>query len=297
MRNFKPLFIATLGLLFPAKVLFAQQAVDAKIAKNYSQEVVVRVYSVVSKVSLPADKQVQLANYFKANSDALAAAALSGKPPRQIDSLRRSANSGLQKILTPEQFAKYSSMGGRGRRGANAASAANANSKTRIGSVLADTQQYNLSSVQTDSLNAALVQMGKLRSSFRKSNAGSKFDGSGFEFATLQRILTTEQYHTFLILKNTSQAKTWAVGDWAEIKKRGLDKGLDSATTVNQIINYNSNRLAAKDLYKNDPEQMNAHVKAIDAGMPAVSKQLKASKNYSNPTGANAATVKVDYAW
>lgn len=288
MKNLKPL-ICAVALLCPAKMLFAQQQIDPKIAKAYSQDVVIRVYSVTSKVDLPVEKQLQLANYFKANSDAMAAAVMSGKPARLIDSLRRSANTGLSSLLTPEQFAKYSATGfGRGRRG---------NANGRIGAILANAQQYNLTGAQTDSLNAVVVQMSKLRAGSRSANPGSRFDAAGFESAALNRILTPEQYNSYLVIKNTPQAKKWATGDWAEIKKRGLDKGLDSATTVNQITNYDGNLLAARERYKNDPEQLKAHENAITATMPAVSKQLKASKNNSNPTGTNASTVKTGYAW
>lgn len=293
MKTLKP-FICAVGLLLPAKMMFAQQ-VDPKISKSYSQDVVLRVYSVVSKIDLPTDKQVQLANYFKANDDAMAAAMTSGKPANTIDSLRRVATGGLVNVLTPEQFAKYSTPDaagtgtgrGRGRGGFGGG---------RIGSILANAQQYHLSKAQTDSLSAVLVQMAKLRTTARASNTGSRANTTGLESAALNRILTSDQYNTYLVSKNTATATTWATGDWGEIKKRGLDKGLDSATTVKQIINYDANLLAVRERYKGDPEEA-THEKAVTDNIPAVSKELKASKEHANPTGTNASTVKTGYAW
>jgi hypothetical protein len=187
--------------------------------------------------------------------------------------------------LTIEQFSQYTGNDGQPKIGP----------KTRIGYLLTYAGQLKLTKVQIDSLTNDALLLVQLKADYKNVHPDMEFDSQTYELLHITNVLTPAQYDAYFVIKNTATAKTWAMGDWAEIGKRGLNNRLDSATTVASIINYYSNLLAVREKNKKDPEKLNAGVKNIV--VPEIIKQLKASKKYNNPTGTNASTVKAGYAW
>jgi hypothetical protein len=113
--------------------------------------------------------------------------------------------------------------------------------------------------------------------------------------ADMPKILSDDQYFQFLLIRNRPQARSWSVGDWQELRQRGMTTGLDSAKTVQSIFLYDMNRLAIKERYANDPVKQKIAVTDIDKVMPNILKQLKSARAHGNPTGENA--MKSSFTW
>jgi hypothetical protein len=259
------------------------QTVDPKVINNYPQDVVVKVYQVMSKVNLSPAQQLKLATYFKSQDALVLKAIATGKSKKYVDSLHAATESGLERLLNPEQLVKYSIAPSD-----TPVDGVAAAHSTVFAFLLNNAKQLNLSKPQTDSLTAAIIAVAKLKQGKNQQD---------FEQVKMTKILTAQQYESYLQLKNSGKALKWATSDWADIKAHGLDKGLDSAKVVNQILQYDINRLVAKDKFRNDPAQLDVYIRNIDASKPMILKQLRASKNNGNPTGKQAAAVKADYVW
>ncbi|MFD1258559.1 hypothetical protein ACFQ3S_17265 [Mucilaginibacter terrae] len=155
-------------------------------------------------------------------------------------------------------------------------------------------KELKLSQVQIDALTAAAGKMKQAEASFKTTTVGVKFSPKAYEAEHMPKILTEAQYVKFLLVKNNDLALKYAVSDWKELKQRGLASGLDSATSVKDMMVHNSNRQLIKDRFANDPVQYSIAIAALK-NMPEPMERLKAAKRLKNPTGEN--VMKNSFTW
>jgi len=169
---------------------------------------------------------------------------------------------------------------------------------TQFSAAIKMRQRLVLRQGQVDTLMGHAVTVMQMKEDFIKKYPLGSFEASAYEAQHLPTVLSDDQYRLVLGEKNRAQADKWAAEDWAEIKKRGLADGSDSAYTVYQLATYNTNRLVAKDYYANDKIMQNAMINDIDNNMPALMRKLKVARRAD--TVANATKeqpVKNTFKW
>lgn len=152
----------------------------------------------------------------------------------------------------------------------------------------------NLSPDQVNQLKAEAAKLNDERRDFLLKNPGKKFNAKPAE-AKIATILTEQQYTTYLLSKNRSQAITWATGDWANMKAMGLATG-DSAKVVTVIMLYDMRKLAANEQYANDPVKLSLNLAEIEKTKPEELKALKHNVAHGNATTASS-TTQSSFKW
>jgi hypothetical protein len=267
------------------------QQLSPQITQKYPQDIVLKVYKLLDKVSLTPVEQLAIANYYKKSQAQIVDAIKSGQQRQIIDSLIDGLDDGVKGVLSKRKLNEYRNASFLNKKDGTLKSG------SKFAAVLKFSKDLNLTAGQVDSLLSKGLALEVKKSELKAAGRSWTTEAQAFEAAQIPKILSDEQYTKFFVLKNKDLATKWAVGDWQAMKLHGLSKRLDSTSVVNQLLNYNSNKLAAMERYKNEPEQLSRYVKSIEDGMPSSLRQLRATKQHNNPVGTNASTVKAGFAW
>lgn len=143
-------------------------------------------------------------------------------------------------------------------------------------------QKLGLNQTQVDTMLAKVILLVQLKSDYAAKNPDQKFNVKVYECEQLPNILTAEQYNELLVINNRDKALKWAKGDWAELQKRQLTEGLDSAKTVHQIYSYDLNRLIINERYENDKAQLTTALQSLATTQPGALRKLKAAQKNSS---------------
>lgn len=140
--------------------------------------------------------------------------------------------------------------------------------------VIKSKKYLKLNQSQIDSLAKKGYELDKVRRAHNEKSGFNRFNTTEYELTNIRKFLNEDQFNKFLILKNTPKAKQMAQKDWQEMKLRKLTNGNDSATTVNQLINYELAKLVAKEQYANDLIRQEENLKAIKQSEPVLLKKM-----------------------
>ncbi|MEO6524616.1 MAG: hypothetical protein ABIN91_23225 [Mucilaginibacter sp.] len=253
----------TLFKILPLLIIGFPIATNAQVApeimKRFSGSVVSRVYSVTSKVSISAQKQLLLADSFK-QQDSLADAALTkGLSAAEVSKNYQNTQEIYSRILSPLELKDYLD--------------ADNYLLDALSKAVKYRKELNLNAEQTADLL-------KVEQTKKQLTDNSGFDAKKFENSNLIRILD-KKYKPFLLIKNRDRAIHETEENWKQLKKLNLTKGLDSASVTGQMKGYINNRYAELEYAfdTGNQEKVNALQRKLDAEKPKILLKLKASKS------------------
>ncbi|MFM9826136.1 hypothetical protein [Flavobacterium sp.] len=140
-------------------------------------------------------------------------------------------------------------------------------------------KELSLTAIQIDSLLAKYKEMGLSKLNFETKYSSKKFKESPFEYKNLSKILTPKQMDLYLIKKNQNLAKENSKDNWDKLATAGLTKGLDEATTIQELTNYELKSLVADEKIKISRNQRTLFERRdIQVRKPELLKQLDSIK-------------------
>ncbi|MDQ0966729.1 cell pole-organizing protein PopZ [Flavobacterium sp. W4I14] len=166
----------------------------------------------------------------------------------------------------------------------------NESDQSKFGAAVRNRGVLKLTASQTDSL---IVYANRLEE-LKKDGFQELKD---YERRILPGILSDDQYTQLLILGNKKTAFNWAIGDWKELKQRGLHEDLDSAKTVNASINYNVAVLVKKERFGSQPPKVSASIQKMETPQPEGMKRVHRARLYNNPMPDKIAVEKTKFTW
>ena len=95
------------------------------------------------------------------------------------------------------------------------------------------------------------------------------------EMEILKKTLDREQLHTFFVRKNAAKVTDEFNKAWAKLKQAGLTEQLDSAKDAKDAVNYISNKLMIKDLYRSYGTSQKKYLAELDKSKPKMISMLE----------------------
>lgn len=152
----------------------------------------------------------------------------------------------------------------------------------------------HITNKQIDSLLADAVKLQQIRKDYIASHPHQKFDAAMFEGKNLIRTMSSAQYTAYLKQKNMITAMTNEKKVWNRLKQYGLNTGIDSIKTNNELINYQLNLLVASERYHVDDSPENAEIRSkAERAKPPILKEL----DLAVKTNSGNAMAKKQLSW
>ena len=151
-------------------------------------------------------------------------------------------------------------------------------SKSKFVTAISYKQILKLSEDQLDSLAEANLQSVMMLYNYAASTKGATLDNSFYVNETLIGILREGQYDSLLQIEVRPQAVANANENWKELAKYKLTNGLDSASVIQPIVNYQTTRLIIWERYKYDSKTYDNLTKMNRENKPEILKRLDVIK-------------------
>ncbi len=148
---------------------------------------------------------------------------------------------------------------------------------------LINSQQLALSSVQQKLLVTKTFEIKQLKQRLKAANTDDRVVIRNFQCIEMQKILTSNQYSSFLTLKNTLPATGDAIELWQEMLRKGLKQKSDSSMEISKIISYQLQLRNTQDQYADDIDKVQFKINEINKNnIPVSVLELSIYREYAN---------------
>lgn len=146
-----------------------------------------------------------------------------------------------------------------------------------------NSQQLALSSDQQKSLITKTFEIKQLKQRLKAANTDDRVVIRNFQCIEMQKILTSNQYSSFLTLKNTLPATGDAIELWQEMLSKGLKQKSDSSMEISKIISYQLQIRNTQDQYANDIDKVQFKINEINKNnIPVSVLELSIYREFAN---------------
>jgi len=246
-------------------LIHAQMAPE--LQGRYPAYIIYRVYQIASKTALSAQKQLQIAQYYKDQDDLNNAMLTQGKPIAEVMNAYVKQQDFIKKILTPLEYNDYKFI--------------NNVATPQIAKALKFRDQLNLTTTQTDQLLTALSKLEKAKANYKPMNPIDAFNSKVFEGDEMSKILTDDQYIHALKLINMPKSVAENNDSWAILKRNGFLNGKDTSMIFRQNLDYYQTKDAqeAKIMNTKNIEKLDSVKRYYEINKPEILKKLAAVTN------------------
>jgi len=137
-----------------------------------------------------------------------------------------------------------------------------------------------LNGAQVDSLVNCTYQLMSLILDYNKTPRSASYPSRRFEYKTMSRILTEEQFDNFLQIRYSPRAEGDALATWAELEKSNLITGLDKKKVLKELTAYELNKVISKVKSNTSRTREAAYeAKRAEASKPEILIALEGKKN------------------
>ena len=274
------LFIFTLLLLIGVLSKSNAQQVATNVRNNFSPDVVLQIFDLVTKTNLSDENQVEIAYLIKDRDGIMYNMLVAGSNAADILNVKSDYDDQITALLNIEQ--KYSRY----------VKSVKEKSKDKysysqfaIGIRYKDT--LALSPIQITAMMSYIDSLKQMKNQHYNTK-GKSLDTRAYESEHLAQILTNQQYGQLLIFKNHSKAESFAEQDWIEVQKRGLDSTYTKEIATKQLYDYYLLREALYNRFQHDPIKQKAETRDLYINRPTVLKSLeKARRSPENNTAGS----------
>ena len=148
---------------------------------------------------------------------------------------------------------------------------------------LINSQQLALSSDQQKLLVTKTFEIKQLKQRLKAANTDDRVVIRNFQCIEMQKILTSNQYSSFLTLKNTLPATGDAIELWQEMLRKGLKQKSDSSMEISKIISYQLQLRNTQDQYADDIDKVQFKINEINKNnIPVSVLELSIYREYAN---------------
>jgi hypothetical protein len=269
--------ICTVFIVLLSNLLTAQ-IIDKPVLNHFDAGVIARVFSIAKHTKLSPESEWYLANYFNQTDSTIKAWIVKNKPLAQIDSLQKNNEAILFQLNHLGIAAKTAWIKDSLMKVSFIKDGVLMMPFSQFTIALKCKEKLRLSPQVIDSLVYYTVHTLEMYDSLMAVNPYTIPEFLGYESFHLSQLLSEEQYTRFLQFKNQPTALTEANKNWAEIKKHGLNTGLNKEQTISEISNYYIKRYSNWNRYAHDGKKQYEDMLALEDTKPIILKQLDAAR-------------------
>ena len=262
------------------------QVLDQAVLKNFDASIITKLYKIARCNLLSPQSQNYIANSLKITDSTTKAWLLQAKPIAQIDSLQKSSELMLFSLQHPTTAVNNLQI----------SDSLNNISLVKDGYLLPLSQFtialrckeiLKIDPAIIDSLVYYVMHMAARQDSMQRLEPFTWVDFGAYESFHLSKLLTEEQYTNLLLLKVKPDAIIAAKKDWAEMERRGMDKGLNKVYAISEIIDYYIKRYSGWSRLAHDSKLQMTNVRMLEETKPSSLKILDAARWNGEPENSD----------